>query len=112
MGKITCWPRCPNDSWKRSWKHNPYKKRPKIVTFCDDPPTFKLKHMDENSTFKCTKKPPHPCDIQVKNINIENGEIEKIKIQNSVKAAYNIVCTGPQKEGQKTKITCEGSEPE
>ena len=68
--------------------------------------------MDENSSFTCTKKPPHPCDIQVENINIENGEIEKIKIQNAVKAAYNIVCTGPQKQGQKTKITCTGSEPE
>ncbi|CBY23669.1 unnamed protein product [Oikopleura dioica] len=29
----------------------------------------------------------------------------------SFTAAYNIVCTGPQKKGQKTKITCTGSEP-
>ena len=65
--------------------------------------------MDESSVFTCTQ---HPCDVQVENINIVNGEIEKIKIQNAVKAAYNIVCTGPQKQGQKTKITCTGSEPE
>ncbi|CBY23671.1 unnamed protein product [Oikopleura dioica] len=59
--KITCFPKCPDSSFKRSWQHLPYRKRPKIIATCGDPPTYRLKHMDENSVFTCEKKPPHPC---------------------------------------------------
>ena len=41
--KITCYPTCQDDSWKKNWKHSPYKKRPKIITTCGDPATYKLK---------------------------------------------------------------------
>jgi len=41
--KITCFPKCPDSSFKRSWQHLPYRKRPKIIATCGDPPTYRLK---------------------------------------------------------------------